>query len=173
MLGLKASEHVCRIIIVGNINKDQLNFYNHTFCDIMSLNNMSNYINEPTRITNNTRTLLDPIATKNNIIVCDSGKHETPPEIRDHFDIYIITKTDFTAPLPYKRHVWRYKGADFSKLNNLIQNTDWSFINENYVDEACNLFTSTFLNLGKQCIPTDFITIRPNDKPSYHGIILI
>ena len=39
------------------------------------------------------------------------------------------------------------------------------------LDEACNLFTNTFLNFVKESIPSKYITVRPNDKPWYDSEI--
>jgi hypothetical protein len=33
------------------------------------------------------------------------------------------------------------------------------------VDDMCNQFTKTFLELAMECIPTKTITVRYNDKP--------
>jgi len=35
------------------------------------------------------------------------------------------------------------------------------------LDEACELFTSKFIELAKTCIPNNFVIVRPNDKPWY------
>ncbi|XP_060571977.1 uncharacterized protein LOC132730138, partial [Ruditapes philippinarum] len=72
--------------MVGDINEDQLNCSNHKLRDVLLLNNMTNVIQVPTRVTPTTSTLIDPIATTNNIHVLDSGIFETPNEISDHFE---------------------------------------------------------------------------------------
>ena len=33
------------------------------------------------------------------------------------------------------------------------------------IDDMCNQFTKTFLELARECIPTKTITVRYNDKP--------
>jgi hypothetical protein len=43
-------------------------------------------------------------------------------------------------------------------------------INEN-IDLACELFTSTFLDIAKQCIPTYTALVRPKDKPWFNSEI--
>ena len=65
------------IIIVRDINENQLNPSNHKFKDILCLNNLSNVINEPTRVTDCSSTLIDPIAITNTLQHLHSGIFET------------------------------------------------------------------------------------------------
>ena len=37
------------------------------------------------------------------------------------------------------------------------------------IDEACKMFTSTFLNFCKTCIPVKTVLIRANDKPWFNS----
>ena len=132
---------------------------------------MINKIDEPTRVTNHYRTLLDPIAITNGITVYDAGVFQTDNAISDHYGTYAHIQADFQSNNPFKRKVWNYKRADFSRLNTLIISTDWIFLHNDTVDVACESFVSTFLILARECIPSSFITIRPNDKPWYNSEI--
>ena len=69
----KVFESYHKVILVGDINEDQLNDQNSKFRDIIHLNNMTNLITEPTRVTDTTSTLLDPIAISNNLVPLNSG----------------------------------------------------------------------------------------------------
>ena len=40
-------------------------------------------------------------------------------------------------------------------------------------DEACDLFTTTFMDLVKECIPCKKVCIRPDDQPWYDNAIKI
>ncbi len=53
----------------------------------------------------------------------------------------------------------------------MILNNDWSFLNEGSVDDAADLFTNSFIDIAKQCIPRKEVIIRPNDKPWYDSEI--
>ena len=167
----KAIDITNNIILVGDINEDQLNPINHKFRDILLINDMINKIDEPTRVTNHSRTLLDPIAITNGITVYDAGVFQTDNAISDHYGTYAHIQADFQSNNPFKRKVWNYKRADFSRLNTLIISTDWNFLHNDTVDVACESFVSTFLILARECIPSSFITIRPNDKPWYNSEI--
>jgi len=138
----------------------------------MMINNMSNVINDATKITHTTRTLLDPIAVTNQLNIYNAGVYNTPPYISDHFATYLYMNMDLQPSTSTKRRVWNYKRADFNKLNSLITNVDWSFISHGSLDEACELFTSKFIELAKTCIPNNFVIVRPNDKPWYTSDIM-
>ena len=64
-----------------------------------------------------------------------------------------------------------YKRANVELLKQKIQNYDWTSLSNGSLDEACNLFTNTFLNFVKEIIPSKYIIVRPNDKPYYHSEI--
>ena len=57
------------------------------------------------------------------------------------------------------------------KFNRLISSTDWEFLKNDSLDNACENFTSIFINLAKECIPCKEVTITPNDKPWYDSEI--
>ncbi len=167
-----ASDKVDHIVLVGDINEDQLNPRMHKFRDILTLNNMTNIINVPTRIAELSETLIDPICISDNIIVHDSGIINTPSDISDHLGTYIHLKFDSQSYTVYKRKVWYYNRADFNRLNELILTTDWSFIsNDIPIDTACEQFHSKLLELLHTCIPNNLVTVRTNDKPWYNSDI--
>ncbi len=166
-----ASELTNQIVIVGDINEDQLNPTNTKLRNILMINNMRNIITEPTRITEHSQTLIDPISVTENIFIYDSGVINSPAEISDHRGTYVYLHCNLTAEIPFKRKVWNYKRADFTLLNHLITTTDWSFINDNCVSTACEAFSNKLLELLHVCIPSSMVTIRPNDKPWYNSLI--
>ena len=59
-----------------------------------------------------------------------------------------------------------YTSADFAKMNQMILNTEWSdLLNSDYMDSACETFTSTYLSIVNEFISSKNVTICPNDKP--------
>ncbi|XP_045206717.2 uncharacterized protein LOC123558945 [Mercenaria mercenaria] len=153
--------------MVGDVNKDQLNAANHKFRDILTLNNMKNIIDEPTRVTSQSSTLIDPIAITKDIHYFDAGTFETDTDISDHFGTYVHIKIDLQLNSSYKRQAWNNKNANFELFNTLISNTDWSFLNHGSLDSAADSFVERYIDLAKLCIPTSLVTVRPNDKPWY------
>ncbi len=160
-----------KIIMVGDVNEDQLNERNHKLKDILILNSLKNIITSPTRITDTSSTLIDPIIVDQDQAIIKSDVLPIPNDISDHSATLIILPSELSSNTSYTRTVWNYKRADFDKLNELILNTDWSVVNIPNLDEATILFTDTFIDLAKQCIPCSEVTIRPNDKPWYNSEI--
>ena len=154
-----------RVIIVEDINEDQLNINSRYLKNIQLMNNLKNVITEPTRVTDTTATLNDPILVSQSSDVFDSGVIEIPNRFSDNRATFLYVPFSYIRPNVYKRKVWFYKRADYETLNNLILNHDWSFIGNNSVDDACKIFTDTLLNFLSLCIPNKEVTIRPNDEP--------
>lgn len=167
----KALEFSNRIIIVGDLNEDQLNEQNHYLKDLLSMNNLENVIQEPTRITTSSATLLDVIVVSEDERILHSGIVQTDPTISDHSAVYVFITFSYNHENSFKREVWNYKRGDYEKLNNLISSTDWSFINDGDLDLACEGFTAQFMNLVRECVPSKIVLIRPNDKPWYDSVI--
>lgn len=160
-----------KVLVLGDVNEDQLNPRNHKFKDILTVNDLHNVINEPTRVSNHSSTLLDPIAISNNIVAFNSGIFPTSNDISDHFGTYAHIQCSGSTSMPFKRRVWNYKRADFVKLNELITVTDWSFLHSESIHIASEAFSKQILELATECIPSNFVTIRPNDRPWYDSII--
>ena len=81
----KVGEISDKIILVGDINVDLLNTpQTHIIREIISTHNLTNNIHEPTRTTNTSSTLLDPILTSVDIQVCESGTLTIDASISDH-----------------------------------------------------------------------------------------
>ena len=61
--------------------------------------------------------------------------------------------------------------GDFEKFNEDINTADWNLLlsEPNNVNEACEIFTNTYLNMATNNIPTRVVTIRPNDKPWFNS----
>ena len=137
----KAFDISDKVILLGDINEDQLSDTSHYLKDIMLINNMKNVIREPTRVTDTSAKLLDPIVISSSIEVLDSEVIETPQDVTDHFATVINIKFSYDTQHSYYRRVWNYKKADFHQLNNLIANTDWSFLYIDCVDIACKGFS--------------------------------
>ena len=68
----KASDKSNKIIIIGDLNVDFLNIpRSHPVNDILTGQLLENTIYEPTRVTQNTSTLIDPILVTNEVSVFD------------------------------------------------------------------------------------------------------
>ena len=57
----KALDYTSNVVLLGDINVDFINLSNTQILDSLTLFNLTNVINEPTRISGNSSTLTDPI----------------------------------------------------------------------------------------------------------------
>ena len=163
-----------KIVIVGDSNVDFLNIpHTHPVNEILTSQFLENKISEPTRVTQSTSTLIDPILATNEVSVFDSGTLGVDQNISDHLCTYISVKTNVCYNGAYERKVWLYKNADFDKLNLLITNTDWNelILGACDIDRAAENFSNTFLTLFKECIPEKSVVIRPKDKPWFDSAL--
>ena len=128
---LNLSKHV---IILGDFNEDLLNPNLHNFKDIILLNNLKNVITEPTRVTETTSTLLDPILVTDEIINLHSGVTSVDNSISDQYLTFLHCQHENTANTSYKRKTWLYKEANLEILNEAIKLFNWNYFFENYHD---------------------------------------
>ena len=114
--------------------------------------NLTNVINEPTRIGPKSSRLIDPIIVSDSCGILDSGTITVENEISDHMATYVCLQIPIWLSQSYYREVWNYKNANYEHLNDLIQQCDWaSIIIENVsVDESCKKFTRLFLEFCKK-----------------------
>jgi hypothetical protein len=138
----------------------------------LDLFQMKQYVNEPTRVTNTTSTCLDLI-----ILQCQhlATRIEVLPEIcSDHRVPCIYISNNKPKERPFKRTIYDYKKLDQGKFIDLMNNTDWeSVLMTEDIDTSANNFTTTFINLAKQCMPNKQITVRPKDAPWINNEIRI
>lgn len=155
------------IILLGDMNEDLLNLNYHNLKDVLIVNSMQNTVLEATRLG----AILDPIIIPEDMSYLKSGTLGVPPSISDHKATFINIPFSYECHSTYERLIWIYKNADFSLLKQKVSSFDWNSLLTGTLDEACNLFTKTFLNFIKECIPSKYVLIRPNDKPWYDSEI--
>lgn len=91
----KASDESDKIIVVGDLNVDFLNIpHTHLVKDLLSSHFLENIITEPTRVTQNTSTLIDPILVTRDVSFFDSGVLDVHHTISDHKATYIYVKSN-------------------------------------------------------------------------------
>ena len=88
------------------------------------INNLEKVIKEPTRITPNTTTLLDPTLIPKDLEFYKAGCAESEQNISDHKATYVYLKFDIITNESTVKKVWLYKRGDFNRLNDLISLED-------------------------------------------------
>lgn len=164
----KAYETSNNIVVTGDINVDLLTERaRHPIFDILKKYNLENTINEPTRIGQHRRSLLDPIFVSQTLTFTNSSVIDIDREHSDHNACVCDLAITNSLSGSYKREIWIYKKGDYVKFNELISAYDWdsSLLNCENIDSACQTFTYKYLNMAKECIPRRTITIRRTDKP--------
>ena len=165
------------IIILGDINVGNifLNMPTNNNSGITSFDvrlkdatdtlDLTQLIDEPTRLDTNTYNLRDLLFTSNTCLVAKSGV--LPPFAQlDHYPIYASFKIDskHSRSQIYTK-VWEYDKLDAQLLTDTLLNTDWDTILHGNVDQAAEKFTSVILNAAKEAIPTKTVRQRTLNKP--------
>ena len=91
-----------KIIIAGDLNIDLLKYSSHhtttEFLDHMLINNLIPKITMPTRITENSSSLIDHVYTNIDKSQCIAGTLTT--DISDHYSNFILTKVSHVSNFP-------------------------------------------------------------------------
>jgi hypothetical protein len=143
---------------------------NNKLIDMMRLFNFKNVIEKPTRVTNHSRTLLDPIIVSDTINYVLSDVFKLPDNISDHDASVVILKCSKNISRSLKREIWQYQKFNNEKFEEKLNEINWNekLDHLNDVDEMCEKFTKCFLKITKECIPTKIVTIRNNDRPWFN-----
>ena len=170
----RVSEKSDKIIIVSDLNVDFLNIKNtHVIRDILSNIALVNLISEPTRITNTTRTLIDPIIPSHSVDFIEANTLNIDAHISDQRATCISISQKHNFNRSYTRKIWQYKNADIDTLNSLIANYDWGRLitDADNMDSATINFSTKYMSLVRECIPEKTVTIRPKDKPWFDSTL--
>ena len=159
------------IVITGDLNSDLFKAQNNKLIEILNIFNLRNVIDKPTRVTNHNSTLLDPIILSDTLSYFISDVLPTPSNISDHDAPIIFLECPTTITRSYKREIWIYEKVDKVKFSEKMDDVDWNALlpDNKDVDELSGIFTETFLNIARECIPTKLVTIRSSDKPWFNG----
>ena len=151
------------LILVGDFNEDLLNKRVHHFSDIINSYNLSQLINEPTRVTHHSRTLLDPIIVGNVSYVKSSGV--LPPICSDHSPVFVDFKCKLPKYYSFKRRIYDYNRADWARMENEIDNIKWNEIfDSNNVDDSAEILTMNLTRTINSFIPSKIIKFSNRDK---------
>lgn len=161
------STNVKYLYLLGDLNAD-FNTANgkrlHTLCLGQNLHCL---VEEPTRITQTSATVLDQILTNAPNFV--KGVKVLPPvSTNDHCTVSLFLNFKIPREHAYLRHIWQYSKADVNGFRTALANADFdvAFQTED-VDVACQKWSEIFLNLARTFIPNNVVTVRPCDSPWY------
>ena len=152
---------------MGDLNADFLTGNGDRLKTFCALNNLQYLINEPTRITANSATVLDQIITNCPAFI-ESTAVGQPVSTSDHCMVSVKIKFNIPKEKPYERHIWQYDKADFHGFRNALSEYNFEPCFENCdIDTACQRWTDTIISVARNYIPNKVVLIRPNDSPWY------
>ena len=124
-------------------------------------------VNEPTRITTISQTILDQILTNAQNFVSDVSV--LPPlSTNDDCTVGARVNLKIHKKAAYWRHVWLYKQANFDLFRAGLSDADFDEVFAlDHIDDICKAWTEKFLSIAKLFIPNREILVRPSDSPWY------
>jgi hypothetical protein len=168
-LDLAKENMIQNIILIGDLNADPNTFHGQKLMHFSSSNNMFINVHEPTRITQNSSTILDQILTNSSHLISEVTI-EPPISTNDHCTVIACVSLQTKTDPPYSRLIWEYNKGDIHGLKQCLRSTDWnSCFTSGNPDEVARAWTETFINCARQYIPNKMVTIRPKDKPWYNN----
>ena len=127
---------------------------------------MSQVINEPTHILDNSKSSIDLIFTSQPNMIMDSGVY---PSFHSNFHHQIIyAKFDMKVfyPPPYERIVWHFSRANSDHIKKAISLFDWeSSLNNLDINEQVSVFNETITNIMSNFVPNELIPCDDRDLP--------
>ena len=155
------------MLLLGDLNADFETINGRKLLDLCTQHNLHYCINEPTRITETSKSCLDQILINTPNFICESTV-EPPVCNNDHCSVGI--KLNFKVPCeyPYYREIWSYKDGDYDGFSSAVGSANWDecFISDD-VDNVCESWTKKLLSIARAFITNKAVLIRPNDKPWY------
>ena len=94
----------------------------------MNIFNLKNVIDKPTRISGNTRTLLDPIILSDTLNCNYSDVLKIPRHIGDHDATIAFIKCPKSTSKSFTRDIWLYDQTDFVRFNQMLTDINWNEI---------------------------------------------
>ena len=121
-------------------------------------------INEPTRITDTSKTCIDYILVQS----LDMIKHSQilPKICSDHSIPCVFLKCSRVKVHSFKRTIYNYKKLNKLKYHQLLSSVDWNdiLLNEE-INVSTKIFTDTLFDIAKQCMPSKTVKVKTNDAP--------
>ena len=139
---------VNHLLITGDLNADPHSDNGPKLQQLADQNHFQIYVNEPTRITENTATILDQFVSNLHNMLYDVTVLP-PVSHNDHCTISAKLKFRTHKSCTYRRHVWLYDKADFNSFRNALKSFNWDVCFEiDDVNEACDRWTQNFLSIA-------------------------
>jgi hypothetical protein len=161
------------IVLIGDFNADlgtQKTHYD-TLNDFLSVNNLTQHIREPTRITSRNATKLDLILTNLPKLVINPGVG-APVHENDHCTIFGTLNLKTIRRQPFERDMWNFKNTNFDLFREELSNVNWdTCLESDNIDEICDSWTATFMEIAERIVTKKRVKVRPCDKNWYNNYL--
>ena len=152
------------IIIMGdiNINCDQQNYEGNAICNLCNLYNMKQLVEEPTRVTLNTKTLIDVILTS----MPEKHKHTTVfhTTLSDHF--MVCTEILYHSRQEFKEIKCRtFKNFNASEFIDDVSLFLSSMNYEDSLETLWHIFKEGFKDISNKHAPLRSYRVKANSQP--------
>ena len=150
--------------IMGDYNINLLNASNHVgsseFLDLFYSNGFVPLITKPTRMQNNSKTLIDNIFC-NNISEYKFTSGVLHTDISDHLPIFMISETVSCNNSSVSYQCREYNENNLLKFHNILSNFDWNLVTGNYsCQEAFSIFHKNFMLMFDKSFPVKTLKSR-------------
>lgn len=131
-----------KVILTGDFNINLMENCNKSmeFLEILSLNNLTPLISEPTRITENSSTLIDNIIVSNNLLYLVVKSYVEDLYLSDHRAVLIDLIHNNMDKIPKKKYCRSYSNKNIAKFNEILKHEKWDKIINLECDDINVLF---------------------------------
>jgi len=152
-------------------NKDEHRTQNHHLVDFCSKFCLRNKISVPTRVTENTKTLIDVVLTSHQERYSTSGSLSLG--VSDHDLVYVVRKNKLRRPSPHLIEYRSMKNFDQKKFLEDLNSVEWNvvYLNDN-IDNVWEQWSTKYKEVLDQHAPVKKKWIRGDQLPWINTEIL-
>ena len=160
----------CKVMLIGDLNADFNTRNGQTLQRFASANDLTIHVNTPTRVTENSATVLDQILSNFPHSVNDVA---TKPAVgsSDHYAITATCSFRVHSKSSYTRTMWAYSDEAFEQYRQTLAAHEWNCLNVENANEACEQFSAELISIAKSTIPNKEAIIRTHDKPWFNNYL--
>ena len=154
------------ILMVGDFNADPggSKSDHDKFQEFLSINNLTQHVKEPTRITSTSATQLDLVITNLPMLVRDVGVG-SPVHENDHSTIFGTLNLKTVKRQTFSRDMWDFQNANFDLFREELGNANWEeCLDSDDIDIICDRWSKLFLKISEKVIKKRGLKSGPMTK---------
>ena len=170
------SENPHCIILGGDFNAhlnewwegDKDDIYGLSLKDTFNTHGITQIVNQPTYITNNSKTCIDLIGTDQPNLVLANEIHPSLHSNSHHQINFVKFNLKYPPPPSFERRIWHYSRANIPAIQNSLLQYNWDQSLGNLSedpDSQVEHLENVVMNVAQNFIPFDDKKINPRDPP--------